>query len=328
MKTIILVCLITFLSAAHATNETSAAKVQDELLPLASLNNHQWQHGSLDCEKSTTAAIETFQFDKSSYVLRQNKCSDFEAPFIYLFFGQEKILLVDTGAVEDSKTFPLYEMVAALIKSNSSNEKQQKRELLVIHTHSHSDHYSGDEQFKNKPNVSVIEPNFTAMSQYFGFDQLKNKWPTGDAQIELGERQVIIIPTPGHQEEAISIYDPQTKWLLTGDSLYPGLLYVKDWQAYKTSISRLVDFSRTHKIDYILGSHIEMSNHAGEFYSIGSTYQPDEVPLPLYVKDLISLNNQLKQYDESEELKFNKFIVRPMNFLQRSLSNIARLFTQ
>jgi hypothetical protein len=38
---------------------------------------------------------------------------------------------------------------------------------------------------------------------------------------------------PDNQEETISIYDHQTKWLMTGDTLYPGYIYVKDWQAYR-----------------------------------------------------------------------------------------------
>lgn len=33
------------------------------------------------------------------------------------------------------------------------------RELIVIHSHSHRDHYSGDSQFAGKLNVTIVEPN-------------------------------------------------------------------------------------------------------------------------------------------------------------------------
>ena len=59
-----------------------------------------------------------------------------------------------------------------------------------------------------------------------------------------------------------------TKWLLTGDTFYPGYLYVKDWNEYKNSIARLVSFSNTHEIDAILGAHVEMKNKAGEYYEL------------------------------------------------------------
>ena len=92
-------------------------------------------------------------------------------------------------------------------------------------------------------------PNKTAMTQFFAFDD----WPNGEASIVLGGRELIIIPTPGHQEEAISVSDPQTRWLLTGDAVFPGDLYVKNWINYKKSIAHLVSFSDGHDISMVLG---------------------------------------------------------------------------
>ncbi len=58
---------------------------------------------------------------------------------------------------------------------------------------------------------------------------------------------------PGHQNQAITIYDPQTKWLLTGDSFYLRLIYIKDWDEYKPSINRLTEFSKSNKVSALLG---------------------------------------------------------------------------
>jgi hypothetical protein len=34
------------------------------------------------------------------YILRENGCVNYEKPFLYLFFGSQKALLIDTGAGE------------------------------------------------------------------------------------------------------------------------------------------------------------------------------------------------------------------------------------
>ena len=61
-------------------------------------------------------------------------------------------------------------------------------------------------------------------------------------QYDLGDRVLDIIPIPGHQPAGIAIYDRRTAILLTGDTFYPGRLYVRDQAAYVRSIKRLVDF--------------------------------------------------------------------------------------
>ena len=216
----------------------------------SSLHQKKWIHGAADCKSNTDPAIEVFRYDQSSYVLRQNKCASYEAPFIYVLFGDEKVLVLDTGATESAVDFPLYKTVQSLIEQQSRQGGKTERELLVLHSHSHSDHYTGDSQFEGKPNVTVVAPNSSGIDQFFAF----RNWPNEQAYVDLGGRKITIIPTPGHQEEAISIYDPQTKWLLTGDTFYPGYIYVKDWSDYKKSIARLVSFSNHHEVSLVLGA--------------------------------------------------------------------------
>ncbi len=319
----------TGLSTSCSAVKTVDARVSvnDRLTNSAStLQQKQWIHGSTDCQSNTDPAIEVFRYDPSSYILRQNKCTNFEAPFIYVLFGGEKVLVLDTGATESAMDFPLYKTVQSLIdkKEQSKQGKQTPKQLLVIHSHNHSDHYTGDIQFEGKPNVTVIKPNSAAMKQFFAF----NQWPNGEAYIELGDRKLTIMPTPGHQEEAISIYDPQTKWLLTGDTFYPGYIYVKNWQDYKNSIARLVEFSNTHEVSAVLGAHIEMTDKAGEYYPIGTIYQPNEAPLTLHPQDLTALNSALKKSDKPQEIIFNPLIVAPMSTFQKILNNVATWIMQ
>ncbi|EDY84934.1 hypothetical protein VDG1235_4568 [Verrucomicrobiia bacterium DG1235] len=118
------------------------------------------------------------------------------------------------------------------------------------------------------------------MREFFAFEQ----WPNGEAYFDLGDRNLTIIPTPGHQEDAISLYDSQTKWLLTGDTIYPGYVHVKNWSEYTKSIARLDEFVTTHEVSAVLGAHVETTTTPGEIYPIGTIYQPDEVPLLLASK--------------------------------------------
>jgi len=289
-----------------------------------SLQQKKWNHGSVDCKSNTDPAIEVHQYDQSSYVLRQNKCVTYEAPFIYVLFGEEKVLVLDTGATESPVDFPLYETVKSLLEKQSEQSQNADREILVIHSHGHRDHYTGDFQFEGKQNVTVVAPNRNGIDQYFGF----NNWPEDVGYVELGGRKITIIPTPGHQEEAISIYDPQTKWLLTGDTFYPGAIYVKDWSEYKNSIARLASFTNSNEVSLVLGAHIEMTNKASEYYSIGTTYQPDEASLALMPKDLSVLHSALEKSVETKTIVLEKLVVEPMGLLQITISNIARWLTQ
>ncbi len=289
---------------------------------LISLQQKQWIHGSKDCKNNKDAAIEVFQYDESSYVLRQNKCLSYEAPFIYVLVGDEKTLVLDTGATQSANEFPLYKIVLSLHQKHAGEGRSDEGEILVLHSHNHSDHYSADSQFEGQNNVTVVPANNGGFHEFFAF----KKWPNQQVTLELGGRGITIIPTPGHQDAAIAIYDTQTKWLLTGDTFYPGYVYVNDWNDYRDSIERLVAFTNKQSVSAILGAHIEMTKRVGEYYEVGTIYQPEESSLVLKVRDLTELNEKLKQADKPEKIVLNGLIVEPLGALPKLISSIARWF--
>jgi len=197
-----------------------------------------------------------------------------------------------------------------------------EREILVIHSHSHSDHYSGDEQFLGKKNVTVVAAKSAVVDDFFAFDKGLNQ----QIALELGGRSITIIQTPGHQDEAIAVYDAQTKWLLSGDTFYPGYVYVKDWDAYKDSIARLVSFSNSHSVSAILGAHIEKKSRIGEYYEVGTIYQPQEASLVLMPRDLIALNEKLQKTETPEKISLDGLIVEPLGFLPKLITNVVGWF--
>jgi hypothetical protein len=77
------------------------------------------------------------------------------------------------------------------------------------------------------------------------------------------------------------VYDPWTGFLLTGDTIMPGRLYVKDYADFLRSLERLLEFVEQRSVTRVLGCHVEMSRTPGHDYPAGNTYQPDEVPLRL-----------------------------------------------
>ena len=63
-----------------------------------------WNEGSKDCIKNPQPPIQVHRYNADTFILRENLCATYEAPFIYLLIGKTKALLIDTGAVADAKT--------------------------------------------------------------------------------------------------------------------------------------------------------------------------------------------------------------------------------
>jgi hydroxyacylglutathione hydrolase len=291
----------------------------------AALGQKVWNHGAEDCTRIQDPAIEVFRFDAVTYVLRQNKCVHFEAPFIYVLFGAHTVLVHDTGATADAERFPLYAVVQSLIAEQDAaggfESTEQRRRVLVTHSHSHSDHTAADGQFRGKAGVTLIEPNAKAVREHFGFAN----WPEGSAKIDLGGRELIVMPIPGHQDESIAVHDPRTGWLLTGDTLYPGRVTVNDWSAYASSIRRLVEFSKTHRVSALMGGHIEMSRTPGQLFPAGSTFQPNEAGLALTLEELLTLDQRLRQAGaDAKEIASTSFQVALVPWIARALSSLLK----
>src|SRR5206468_1749817 len=214
-----------------------------------SLDVH-WNEGASDCSATPQPPLQVHSYEPTTFILRQSPCADFEANFIYLLIGADKALLIDTGAVADSKAMPLAKTIMELLPDKDS----RKLPLLVAHTHRHLDHRAGDPQFASLPSVEVVPFDLKGVRAFFGF----TNWPNGIAHIDLGGRTVDVIPTPGHNETHLAFYDDRTGILFSGDFLMPGRLLVDDAAAYRQSALRVVDFLKIRPLSHILGGHIEL----------------------------------------------------------------------
>jgi hydroxyacylglutathione hydrolase len=237
----------------------------------------RWNEGSEDCVKNPQPPIQVHHYNPQTSILRESLCATYEAPFVYLLIGKTKALLIDTGAVADAKTMPLAQTVISLLPNGGS-----RLPLMVVHTHGHLDHRSGDDQFRALPNVEVVPTDLEGVKSRFGID-----WPNGIGQIDLGDRVIDVIPTPGHYSSHVAYYDRQTGLFFSGDFLLPGRLLIEDTDADLASARRVAEFVEQHPITYVLGAHIELDESGKTFF--GTRYHPNERPLQLTKQDLLAL---------------------------------------
>jgi len=108
------------------------------------------------------------------------------------------------------------------------------------------------------------------------------------------------------------IYDPNSRILLTGDTLYPGLLTVRDGPPTGKSANRLADFVGDLPVSHVLGAHIEMKKTAREMYPLGSRFQPDEHPLPLTKKHVGAGASLRSMGDTLHHDVHDEFIIEPV----------------
>ena len=186
----------------------------------------------------------------------------------YLITGTNRALLFDTGmGISDIKKV---------------TEELTKLPVVVLNSHTHDDHVGGNWQFST---VYGMDTDFTRQNAKGSRedaqaeitpDQICGALPKGfDAKsystrpwkitaflhdgdkIELGDRTIEVIATPGHTPDAISLLDRANGLLFTGDTYYPAPIWLyrpeTDFKAYAASISKLNALAPNIKI--VLGAH-------------------------------------------------------------------------
>ncbi len=271
----------------------------------------QWPNrGSATCVNHVNSepVIYKFQYDPNTIILRENKCFNYEANFIYILFGNDKVLVQDTGSIPQGFTkaqftqmFPLRDTVETAINAWLAAHPM---ELLITHSHSHGDHVSGDYQFVQAngqpyPHTKLAGYRPADVAAFFGI----TNWPNTSVSVDLGGRVIDVLPIPGHEAAHVALYDHGAKLLLSGDSLYPGHVFVNDWNAFKASTARLsawlketdADGKKARPVNYVLGTHIEKKPEAGKFYSYGAKFHETERKLELTTGHVDELAGKIQE---------------------------------
>ncbi len=242
-----------------------------------------WIDGTIQGEPE----IQVQMIDAGTVVIRQSVATNFEAPFLYLLFGRDRALLLDTGA----GGLHIRPTVDRLIADWQQRHHGRPIQLIVAHSHGHGDHHSGDAEFADRPNTVLVGLKPEEVARLFGVSE----WPNSIGRYDLGGRMLQIIPTPGHEPAHIMVYDARTQLLFSGDMLYPGRLYVPaDRLAeFHASADRLAKFAETHRIRALLGAHVEMTSTPGQDYPVRAPSHPSEHPLPLSPAVIVELQHAL-----------------------------------
>lgn len=263
----------------------------------------KWYGGAADCStpESKKPAYEVLSVNNGYYIMRQNKCINFEAPFIYLYVGDTGALLIDTGATHspDVRNF-----VDDVLKKQPNGDKLK---LVVAHSHSHGDHMAGDSFFLNRPNTTVVGHDPEDVAKAFNIKD----WPKGEGMIDLGNRKMSVLAIPGHESSSIAVYDHKSGDMVTGDTFYPGNIFLSEnnYPEFKDSVNRIWNFSQKHKVRNYLGAHVEMSAEPGVDYEYGSTHQPNEHKLPLRQEHMDELKKHIDENPRPARKVFADFII-------------------
>jgi glyoxylase-like metal-dependent hydrolase (beta-lactamase superfamily II) len=194
----------------------------------------------------------------------------FEEAISYLVIGKDKAVVIDTG-------------------TGIGNLKQVVSELThmpisVVNTHGHWDHIGNNYQFeeiacfnndycigrlRSRVENSSLQSSITGDSIWKplpeGFDATVWEIPPVEpttlleegALIDLGDRTLEVIHTPGHSPGSICLLDKKNRILFTGDTFFPGPLYAYpddvDIEAYIASVEKMK--SRIDEYDYLCSGH-------------------------------------------------------------------------
>ncbi|MEM8766407.1 MAG: MBL fold metallo-hydrolase [Pseudomonadota bacterium] len=235
-----------------------------------------WIHGSISAKHNTDVRVQVHRYNGHSFFLRQNPAVHWEAPFMYLLFGSERALLIDTGATEEAEYFPIRQTVDRLIEHWEQANGVSDIELLVLTSGDAPAQVAGMDQFRGRAATELLELED-------GLPKSRSIRRSGEdsATIDLGGRRLTVLSTPGVSATGLSVYDPYTDFLFSGTVLLPGRIVIRDFDSYKASLERLLAFADSQPIKWVMGAHIDMSATPGIDYRLRSNFRPHERALQL-----------------------------------------------
>lgn len=230
----------------------------------------------------------------------------------YLIVGNKRALLFDTGMGIGS--------ISHLVKQLTPLP------VTVLNSHTHHDHVGGNAEFSDvigrdldftranaagRPhsemaeeitgesvcgNLPVSFDPATYVSRPF---KINSYIKEGDV-IDLGGRKVEVIATPGHTPDSICLIDRANRLLWTGDTFYPGPIYLfapeTDFDSYSKSVAKLAQLKKD--VDLLLPAHNEPVADPSFLARLNAA-----------VQQIQAGNASFKQSDGKREYSFDGFSV-------------------
>jgi glyoxylase-like metal-dependent hydrolase (beta-lactamase superfamily II) len=277
----------------------------------------RWTYGSNVAAKNRDPRVQVVQYNEDTFVLRQNVCVHWEAPFTYLLFGNAGALLIDSGATANAEHYPLRSTVDAIIARWCKARGRGGIPLTVALTSGEDiAQNQGLVQFAGRPNTTIVPKPLGPMKSFYG---LAGSWPQGRGKLDLGDRVIEVICTPGAHRDGVTFYDPYCDFLFTGDLLFPGKINISNDGDFLASLQRLKAFTADNPVKWILGGHVEMMFVPGKYYARFATYKPYERVLeitPTLIDEAIEYAREVQGKD--------MMLIRPDFVLLNGVSPDAR----
>jgi glyoxylase-like metal-dependent hydrolase (beta-lactamase superfamily II) len=212
--------------------------------------------------------FEIYEVSPGEYAIHEPRQD--EHVFSYLITGTTKALLFDSG-LGIGRIQDVVRQLTAL-------------PVTVVNSHTHYDHYAGNYAFDNILAVDTAytrkssegRPNSAIASTVLGAGKTCGALPAGVSletysvrpfkisryvsdgeKIDLGGRTLEVLLTPGHTPDAVCLLDRARRELFTGDTFYPGSLWLwapeTDLDAYQSSIDRLAALAKD--VDVLRPAH-------------------------------------------------------------------------
>src|SRR5215469_10764392 len=74
-----------------------------------------WNEGAPKCTQNPQPPLQVHPYNSRTFILRENPCATFEAPFMYLLIGSTRAILIDTGDIANPNRMPLAKPVLNLL---------------------------------------------------------------------------------------------------------------------------------------------------------------------------------------------------------------------
>jgi glyoxylase-like metal-dependent hydrolase (beta-lactamase superfamily II) len=191
------------------------------------------------CSKKKNDWFVIEKIDNRTYIISEPNSSQGNSS--YLIIGDNEAILFDSGTGEN-KGQSISNIVDSLTKVP----------ITLLLSHFHFDHIGNTDEFNNIgiPEIPLLnnrlsDDGFINLSKDMVLTndtvmlKISKQLPLGK-EIDLGNRRIRILHTPGHSNESISIIDSESKYIFTGDLIYNGLLLFDDCHASLQSINHLL----------------------------------------------------------------------------------------
>ncbi|MCM1075729.1 MAG: MBL fold metallo-hydrolase [Bacteroides sp.] len=194
--------------------------------------------------------------------------------FVFNMFGVNTYVVWDPESLEAAVIDP------GMIDDNERNaldgfiESRDLKLTQLINTHSHLDHIFGNAYIKEKyglevkahPGDSFLAETLPEQAVRFGLrmplvgQSIDVELHDGDT-IYLGKERMEVLSVPGHSPGGIALYCPESNFVITGDTLFPGSMGRTDLP--KGDYYALVEAIR-RKLLTLPDSTVVLSGHGGE----------------------------------------------------------------